>query len=146
MLLDQLTYLPDDLLTKIDRAAMSVGLETRAPLLDHRVAEFAWSLPEEAKKTTLGSKAPLRQVLYRYVPQSLMERPKMGFEVPIALWLRGPLRDWAESLIAPERIRAEGWLNAEVLRKLWHEHQNGQANHGLALWNVVMFQAWLEAQ
>lgn len=144
MLLDQLTYLPDDLLTKMDRAAMSVGLETRAPLLDHRVVEFAWSLPETLKLGTMGGKEPLRRVLYRHVPREMMERPKQGFEVPIGLWLRGPLRDWAEALLQAERLKREGWFDAEVLRKVWAQHMSGRFNHGLALWNALMFQAWLE--
>lgn len=144
MLLDQLTYLPDDLLAKIDRAAMSVGLETRAPLLDHRVAEFAWSLPENLKLGPLGSKEPLRRILYRHIPREMMERPKKGFEVPIGPWLRGPLRDWAEALLQEERLRREGWFDAGALRKVWAQHLSGRFNHGLALWNVLMFQAWLE--
>ncbi len=146
MLLDQLTYLPDDLLAKIDRAAMSVSLETRAPLLDHRVVEFAWSLPETMKLGPMGSKEPLRRVLYRHVPREMMERPKMGFEVPIGLWLRGPLRDWAEALLEEGRLKREGWFDNRLLRQVWSEHLSGTFNHGLALWNVLMFQAWSEAR
>lgn len=145
MLLDQLTYLPDDLLAKVDRASMAVSLETRAPLLDHRVAEFSWSLPEPLKLGALGGKEPLRRVLYRHVPREMMERPKMGFEVPIGLWLRGPLRDWAAALLAPDRLRREAWLDPAAVEALWRQHLSGRFNHGLALWNVLMFQAWLDA-
>lgn len=144
MLLDQLTYLPGDLMTKTDRAAMAVSLETRAPLLDHEVAEFAWALPEDMKLGSLGSKDPLRRVLYRHVPQELLERPKKGFEVPIGLWLRGPLRDWAASLLARDRIDREGWFDPSQIQKAWHQHLSGRFNHGLFLWNVLMFQAWQE--
>lgn len=146
MLLDQLTYLPDDLLTKIDRAAMAVGLETRAPLLDHRVAEVSWHLSEAVKLGHLGSKTPLKQVLYRHVPREMMERPKKGFEVPIAAWLRGPLRDWAADLLQRDRIAREGWFAPDLIQRLWRDHLSGKANHGLALWNVLMFQAWFERE
>lgn len=144
MLLDQLTYLPDDLLAKIDRAAMSVGLETRAPLLDHRIAEFAWSLPQSLKLGTMGSKESLRRVLYRHVPRDMMERPKKGFEVPIGLWLRGPLKSWAGDLMDEGRLKRQGWFDAAAIRHLWAEHLSERFNHGLALWNVLMFQAWLD--
>ena len=146
MLLDQMTYLPGDLQAKIDRAAMSVGLETRAPLLDHEVAEFAWSLPENMKLGPLGSKDPLRRVLYRHVPREMMERPKKGFEVPIGLWLRGPLRDWAEALLEPGRLRREGWFDPAPVRRTWEEHLSGRFNHGMPLWHVLMFQAWSETR
>lgn len=145
MQLDMLAYMPDDILAKVDRATMAVALESRAPMLDHRVAEFAWSLPLEQKIRDGQSKWILRQVLYRHVPQELIERPKMGFEVPIGLWLRGGLRDWAETLLTPERLAREGYLAPALIRRMWDQHQNGSHNWGQQLWNVLMFQAWLEA-
>ncbi|WP_299774355.1 asparagine synthase (glutamine-hydrolyzing) [uncultured Tateyamaria sp.] len=144
MQLDMLAYMPDDILTKVDRATMSVALESRAPLLDHRVAEFIWPLPLNMKIRDGKSKWLLRQVLYRHVPKDLIERPKMGFEVPIGLWLRGGLRDWAEALITPDRLKREGFLQPALIRQMWDQHQKGSHNWGLQLWNVLMFQAWLE--
>ena len=144
MQLDMLAYMPDDILCKVDRATMAVALESRAPLLDHRVAEFIWALPDHFKYRDGKSKWLLRQVLYRYVPPALIERPKMGFEVPIGLWLRGGLRDWAEALLAPERLAREGYLEPAVIARLWSQHLSGTHNWGAQLWNVLMFQAWLE--
>jgi asparagine synthase (glutamine-hydrolysing) len=145
MLADTLTYLPDDILVKMDRASMSVGLEARVPLLDHRLIEFASRMPSSMKLRGREGKWLLRQILYKYVPRSLVERPKMGFAVPIDQWLRGPLRGWAEALLNEKRLCAEGVFQPAPIRAMWTEHLSGARNWQHNLWNILMFEAWLEA-
>ena len=144
MAYDLITYLPTDILTKVDRAAMAVSLETRVPFLDPEVIEFSASLPLEFKIRNGITKWALREVLYKYVPKDLIERPKMGFAVPLADWLRGPLKDWAEAMLDEKRLHEEGFFNAEFVRSKWLEHLSGKRNWHHQLWNVLMFQAWLE--
>jgi asparagine synthase (glutamine-hydrolysing) len=148
MATDTLNYLPNDILTKVDRAAMAISLETRAPFLDHRVAELAWRLPMAMKiqprRGGFTTKWALRQILHKYVPRELFERPKAGFGMPIGQWLRGPLRPWAEDLLYPVAMQRQGFLRPEPIQQLWHQHLSGRFDHTTRLWTVLMWQAWLE--
>lgn len=142
--LDFITYMVDDVLVKVDRASMACSLEVRCPMLDPAVIALAWRLPRHLRLGPDGGKPVLRAVLANHVPRDLFERPKRGFDVPLALWLRGPLRDWAEGLLDESRLRAEGYLRPEAVRKVWYEHLSGDHEHTFLLWSILMFQAWLE--
>lgn len=146
MAMDAQTYMADDILVKVDRAAMANSLETRAPMLDHRVVELAWRMPLNLKIRDGKGKWLLREVLYRHVSRELIERPKKGFSIPLATWLRGPLRDWANSLLDEGRLKQEGYFRAEPIREKWQEHITGTRDNSRLLWSILMFQAWLEEQ
>ena len=146
MFLDMATYLPDDILVKVDRASMATSLETRVPFLDHRVVELAFRIPVDQKIVGTRGKEVLRKILYKYVPKKLIDRPKQGFGIPLGEWLRGPLREWAEDLISKERLSKEGFFEAEMIHERWNEHLSGKRNWEHSLWSVLMFQSWLESQ
>jgi asparagine synthase (glutamine-hydrolysing) len=143
MYADSVSYLPDDILTKLDRATMAVSLESRVPLLDHRIVEFSWSLPARMVSPR-HPKRILRQLLYRYVPRALVERPKMGFGVPLGEWLRGPLREWADNLLSPTRLDREGFVQSSLVKQCWDEHLSSKRNWQYYLWDVLMFEVWFE--
>jgi asparagine synthase (glutamine-hydrolysing) len=145
MLADALTYFPGDILTKIDRAAMAVSLETRTPFTDPGLIAFAWQLPLHMKIRGRTGKWLLREVLRRHVPNTLIDRPKAGFSIPLAQWLRHELKPWAEDLLQPDRLHAEGYFAVDAVRRLWNQHQQGIRDHEKILWNILMFQSWLAA-
>jgi asparagine synthase (glutamine-hydrolysing) len=145
MALDTLTYLPDDILTKVDRASMAVSIESRAPFLDLDVVEYAFNLPLKYKVNNNQSKWILRQVLKRHIPEHLINRPKMGFGLPIDEWLRGPLREWADELLNKDKLLQQDFFNAEYVQNIWDKHCKGE-QFGSRLWGILMFQNWLEQQ
>ena len=146
MAMDFQTYMTDDILTKVDRAAMANSLESRVPYLDHRVVELAWRMPASLKIRNGEGKWLLRQILSRYVPENMFDRPKMGFANPLHQWLRGPLREWAEELLDRSRLEKEGFFDPEPIREMWKAHLCGASNEQHSLWIVLMFQAWLAEQ
>jgi asparagine synthase (glutamine-hydrolysing) len=144
MITDTYTYLPDDILVKVDRAAMSVSLEGRIPFLDHRIAEFAWSLPMDFKVSQGEGKRILKDVLYKKVPKKLIDRPKSGFRVPMEHWLRNELKEWAEALLSEKALSVSGLLDSKIIRKKWAEHSSGKRNWQYHLWDVLIFQDWYQ--
>jgi asparagine synthase (glutamine-hydrolysing) len=146
MYCDGVSYLPDDILAKVDRASMAVALETRVPFLDHRVAELAARIPLDMKVRGGRGKHVVRELLYGLVPRALVERPKAGFAIPVGQWIKGPLRPWAEDLLDPGSLRAEGWFDAEGVSRRWRDHLSGTRDSTPALWAILMFQAWLRAE
>ena len=145
MIADTCCYLPDDLLVKVDRAAMSCSLESRSPFLDHRVVEYAWRLNLEQKTKGMEGKIMLKKLLEKYVPRSLFDRPKQGFGLPVDGWLHGPLRGWAEDMLSPDALGRHGFFDVSIIRKRWKEHLSGSRNWQQHLWTVLMFQAWAES-
>jgi asparagine synthase (glutamine-hydrolysing) len=146
MYCDAVSYLPDDILAKVDRASMAVSLETRVPFLDHRVAELAAHIPLELKVRDGRGKYLVRKLLDRMVPRELVERPKAGFAIPVGEWIKGPLRPWAEDLLDPTRMRGEGLLDPDIVQKRWQDHLHGRRDSSPALWALLMFQAWVREQ
>ena len=142
---DTLNYLTDDILCKVDRAAMGASLETRVPFLDYKIVELAWRMPIEMKINDSEGKAILRKILYKYVPKSLIERPKAGFSIPLGDWLKGPLKEWADSLLEQSRITNEGYLNSQYVNQIWSEHLSGKRDWTFKIWSILMFQSWLES-
>ena len=141
---DFIYYLPDDIFQKVDRASMAVSLETRAPFMDSDVIDFAMSLPLSFKIRNGQGKWILKKLLYKFVPKKIVHRPKMGFGVPIGDWLRGPLKDWSDNLLDKNRLKKEGYLNSEIVSKMWREHLDGSRDRTNEIWNILMFQLWLE--
>jgi asparagine synthase (glutamine-hydrolysing) len=146
MVFDFLTYLPGDILVKVDRASMASSIETRSPFLDHKLIEYTWKIPHRLKNKNSQGKWILKEILKKYIPKNLTERPKMGFGVPIGIWLRGSLKDWAENLLDEKKMQEEGFLNSNLIRKKWEEHISGKKNWQYDLWDVLMFQAWIKEQ
>ena len=146
MYADAISYLPDDILCKVDRASMAVSLETRVPFLDHRVAEFVARIPIEMKVRGPSGKHILKQLLYREAPQQLFERPKVGFGIPVGHWIKGPLRDWAEDLLDPKTMAGEGYFDPTIVQRRWQDHLSGQRDSTAALWAILMYESWLRAQ
>ena len=137
-------YLPEDILVKVDRASMSVSLEVRVPLLDHRLVEFAWTMPKKMRLRNSTTKWLIREVCYRYIPKEIVDRPKMGFSIPLNAWLSGPLYEWADSLIREDRLTQQGIFNPTAVRKVWDDFLDGKGNYQHGIWGILQAQAWLE--